>query len=140
MRIIESQGYKKAQFTGRDYERARKQLQEYLQREPTDQEILIEMQRKLFRFRSPWKNPVPQKTVNAWKDKLPGGKADGKEPSDFEHSQVERGKEVEYEHTDNPDTAREIAMDHLEEHKDYYAGLKHMEEFLTEIEQRRKQK
>ena len=30
-----------------------------------------------------------------WKDKIPGGNADGLTPQDFEKSQVERGKEVE---------------------------------------------
>jgi len=79
-----------------------------------------------------------KKPSGGFRDKLPGGFADGKKPSDFEHSQVERGKDVEFEHTDDADTAREIAMDHLEEHKDYYSGLKHMEELLTELEQRRK--
>jgi len=27
-------------------------------------------------------------------------------------------------------------MDHLEEHPDYYSGLKHMENLLTELEKR----
>lgn len=77
------------------------------------------------------------KISKKWRDKLPGGMADGKEPSDYEKSQVERGKNVEFEHTKNPDTAREIAMDHLEEHKDYYTGLEHMENMLEEIEERK---
>ena len=68
-----------------------------------------------------------------WKDNIPGGLADGKMPSNYEKSQVEKGKEIEFEHTDDPDTAREIAMDHLEEHPDYYndkTGLPAMEEKL----------
>lgn len=32
-----------------------------------------------------------------WKDHIPGGLADGKKPSDYERSQVEKGKEIEYE-------------------------------------------
>ena len=80
------------------------------------------------------------KKAKKWKDKIPGGNADGKSPSDFEKSQVEKGKEVEFEHTDDPDTAREIAIDHLDEHQEYYTGLKHMEDLLTEIEKREKQK
>lgn len=77
------------------------------------------------------------KRAKKWKDKIPGGNADGMNPSEFENSQVERGKNVEFEHTDDADTAREIAMDHLEEHKDYYTGLKHMEDMLSEIEKRK---
>ena len=46
------------------------------------------------------------KISKKWEDKIPGGKADGMEPSDFEKSQVERGKKVEYEHSNDPDTAR----------------------------------
>jgi hypothetical protein len=76
------------------------------------------------------------KQSKKWKDKIPGGHADGKTPDDYEHTQVERGKEVEFEHTDDPDTAREISMDHLEEHPDYYSGLEHMENLLKELEKR----
>jgi len=43
-------------------------------------------------------------------------------------------------HTDDPDTAREIAMDHLEEHDDYYIGLEHMENMLKDIEKKNKTK
>jgi len=73
-----------------------------------------------------------------WKENLSGGNADGKTPKDYESSQIEKGHAIEFEHTDNPDIAKEITMDHLEEHKDYYTGLKHMENMLKEIEQREK--
>lgn len=81
-----------------------------------------------------------KKIAKKWKEHIPGGKADGKKPSDYERSQVERGKAVEFEHTNDPDTAREISMDHLEEHKDYYIGLEHMENMLEDIEEREKRK
>ena len=42
------------------------------------------------------KEPVLADTKE-WKDKIPGGNADGKSPKDFEKSQVERGKKVEFE-------------------------------------------
>lgn len=58
---------------------------------------------------------------------LPGGLADGKSPSDYDPEQLAMGVEVEMEHTDDPDIAREIAMDHLEEIPDYYTRLKEME-------------
>jgi hypothetical protein len=69
----------------------------------------------------------------SWKDNIPGGMADKKKPSDYDKSQVEKGKNIEFEHTKDPDTAREIAMDHLEEHPDYYhddKGLPEMEDNL----------
>ena len=78
------------------------------------------------------------KQSKKWKSHIPGGKADGKIPSDFEQSQIEKGKKVEFEHTDNPDIAKEIATDHLDEHKDYYIGLEHMENNLKDIEKREK--
>ncbi len=73
------------------------------------------------------------KKAKKWKDKIPGGRADGKMPSDYKPSQVEKGKIIEYEHTNDPATAREISMDHLEEHPDYYhedKGLPAMERGL----------
>lgn len=73
----------------------------------------------------------------AWKDQIPGGNADKKKPSDYNRKNVERGKKIEFEHTDDPDTAREISMDHLEEHPDYYDsnhGLPNMEKELKKLE------
>jgi len=58
-----------------------------------------------------------------WKDKLHGGKADDKTPDDFPEDELEIGTKVEREHTDNPDIATEIAMDHLEEDPEYYDKL-----------------
>jgi len=76
------------------------------------------------------------KNAKKWKNKIPGGNADKKVPSDFPKEDVEKGHLVEFEHTNNPDIAKEITMDHLEEHPDYYSGLKHMENLLTELEKR----
>jgi hypothetical protein len=58
-----------------------------------------------------------------WKDKLKGGKADNKTPDDFPEDDIIIGTKVEREHTDNPDIATEVAMDHLEENPDYYDEL-----------------
>jgi hypothetical protein len=58
-----------------------------------------------------------------WKDKLHGGKADDKTPEDFPEDDIRIGTKVEREHTDNPDIATEIAMDHLEEDPEYYDKL-----------------
>ena len=78
------------------------------------------------------------KKSKKWEENIPGGKADGKKPSDYERSQIEKGKLVEFEHTNDPDIAKEISTDHLEEHKDYYIGLEHMENMLSDIEKRQK--
>jgi len=45
------------------------------------------------------------------------------------HNPVElkSGMEIEKEHTDNPEIAKKIAIDHLNEDKDYYKKLIKME-------------
>lgn len=53
-------------------------------------------------------------------DVIPGGKAQGMPTSAFPKSQIEKGIEVEKEHTSSPAVATEIAKDHLVEAKDYY--------------------
>ena len=66
---------------------------------------------------------------------LPGGKAKGKKPSDFDPDELAAGIKVEHEHLvgdgyskqEADDIAREIAMDHLSEIPDYYTRLDKME-------------
>jgi len=66
---------------------------------------------------------------------LPGGKAKGKKPSDFDPGELAAGIKVEQEHLvgdgyskqEADDIAREIAMDHLSEIPDYYTRLDKME-------------
>lgn len=60
-------------------------------------------------------------------DKIPGGLADKKKPEDFDPESLAEGMKVESEHTSDESIAREIAMDHLTEDKDYYKKLKKME-------------
>lgn len=55
--------------------------------------------------------------------KMKGGKADGKSPDDYNQKQLEIGKKVQTEHTDDEEIAQKIAMDHLEEHPKYYSTL-----------------
>ena len=62
------------------------------------------------------------------KDRLPDGLADNRVPSDFCKEQLEKGILTEMEHTDDPDLALEIAMDHLTENDRYYDHLEKMEE------------
>jgi len=73
------------------------------------------------------------KKANKWKDKIPGGRADKKKPSNYNKKSVEKGHKIEFEHTNDPSIAREITIDHLEEFPDYYneeKGLPSMEKKL----------
>jgi len=60
-------------------------------------------------------------------DRMPGGVGDKKKPSDFDPAAVAKGKKVEMEHTDDPNRATEIAVDHLSEDPKYYDKLEVME-------------
>ena len=77
------------------------------------------------------------KKANKWKDKIPGGRADGKKPSDIDKRSVEKGKRIEHEHTNDPGTAKVIAMDHLEEHDDYYDGKKGLPAMEKKLEKKK---
>jgi 3'-phosphoadenosine 5'-phosphosulfate sulfotransferase (PAPS reductase)/FAD synthetase len=56
-------------------------------------------------------------------DRLPGGRADRKRPTDFPADILREGTDHELEHTHSRALAREIAMDHLTEDPDYYVKL-----------------
>jgi len=53
-------------------------------------------------------------------DKLPGGLGDNEPDNRFEPEQIEKGIEIELEHTENKDLAKEITKDHLTEVPNYY--------------------
>lgn len=65
--------------------------------------------------------------MSDWKDKMPGGLGDKKNPSDFDPEALAQGLVVEMEHTTDPLLAQEIAMDHLTEDPCYYEKLEQME-------------
>jgi hypothetical protein len=65
--------------------------------------------------------------MNEYKDKIKGGKADKKKPSDFNAKALKDGTKHEKEHTSDKSIAKEIAMDHLVEDKKYYKKLKAIE-------------
>ena len=67
------------------------------------------------------------KIKESWKDKIHGGLADPKKPSDFDPNKLKAGMKVEMEHTDDPKIAAEIVMDHLSEDPDYYEKLQTIE-------------
>lgn len=70
-------------------------------------------------------------------EKLKGGLGDNLTPKDiadkfnkdidFINKQLKKGIEVEMEHTDDKNKAKEIAMDHLTEKPDYYDDLEQIE-------------
>lgn len=66
----------------------------------------------------------------AFEDEIEGGKADEKDPADFNIVGLLKGVIVELEHTDDPIMAMEIAMDHLTEDPRYYDALQIMEKAL----------
>jgi hypothetical protein len=129
--------YKRSQYNT-NWDKVYLKLKKELGRDPTNKEVQEALMQDIFNWKRKWNKPPV--FANKWKDKLPGGLADKKDPSDYEKSQVEKGKNVEFEHTNDPDVATEIAMDHLEEHKDYYIGLDSMEEMLRKLEKRNKSK
>ena len=62
-------------------------------------------------------------------DKIPGGLADKKKPSDFDPKKLKAGIKIEMEHTNDRSVAQEIAMDHLTEDSEYYKKLKEVEKY-----------
>jgi len=63
----------------------------------------------------------------AYRDQMPGGIGDKKQPSDFDPKALAKGIKVEMEHTDDSKIAQEIAIDHLTEDPKYYDKLEVME-------------
>ena len=51
----------------------------------------------------------------------------GVKAEDVEPEELERGTEVEMEHTDDRRIAEKIALDHLAEYEEYYHGLEFVE-------------
>lgn len=54
---------------------------------------------------------------------ISGGRGEETEPEDVCPRELEVGIEVEMEHTDDPEIAEEIAIDHLTEDPEYYSKL-----------------
>ncbi len=51
---------------------------------------------------------------------IPGGKGEGKSPTEFSPEQILMGMKVEMEHTEDPMISLEITLDHLAEDPEYY--------------------
>ena len=69
--------------------------------------------------------------------RIVGGKADKLTPDEilkkYDLEQIKMGLKVEQEHTDDPNIALEITLDHLEEIPRYYSYLKLMEAIAKSI-------
>ena len=66
------------------------------------------------------KEKILRKVISKLSDKIPGGKGDGLDDSEFDKDQLNKGIEIEMEHVSDPDLAKEIAKDHLSEIPNYY--------------------
>jgi len=73
-------------------------------------------------------------------EKTHGGLGDDQPDKKFDPKQLEKGMKVELEHSNDPEVAKEIAKDHLQESKDfkgekgakYYDKLEDMEDIMKE--------
>jgi hypothetical protein len=73
-----------------------------------------------------------QVDIKNFKDKIPGGLADGKAIINYDLKELLEGIKWEREHTRDNLIALEIAMDHLERIPDYYTHLAIMERGCAE--------
>ncbi len=64
--------------------------------------------------------------IKNYKDKMPGGHADGKAVINYDLKQLLTGIDFERDHTKDDMLALELAMDHLERIADYYTRLERM--------------
>ena len=65
--------------------------------------------------------------IKNYKDKMPGGHADGKAVINYDLKQLLLGINFERDHTKDNMLALELAMDHLERIPDYYTRLEKMD-------------
>lgn len=70
---------------------------------------------------------VSDKLATKYDTSLKVGKHLNSPDSEFDPNELKMGIEIEKEHTDNEEIAKEIAKDHLSELPDYYTRLKKME-------------
>jgi len=77
-------------------------------------------------------NKLSKRQKSSPTDKVPGGLGQFTSPNDVDSKELEKGIEVEHEHTPNSDIAQDIVLDHLSEISDYYTRLEKMEEGAKE--------
>ena len=77
------------------------------------------------------KEAEKEEKIDFEKELMEAGESEGAKDK-VNETQLAMGKEVEKEHTTNPEIAEKITRDHLEEIPDYYTHLKEMEENAKE--------
>lgn len=85
-----------------------------------------EFRRSIEEYRKAIKDAYRVDIAN-FKDRLKGGRADGKPITNYNLKELLEGIRFEREHTDDNLLALEMAMDHLETIPDYYFRLHRME-------------
>ena len=102
------------------------------QRRPAIEKKVPEYRRSIEDYRKAIKDAYRVDIAN-FKDRLKGGRADGKPITNYDLKELLEGIRFEREHTDDNLLALEMAMDHLETIPDYYFRLHRMEkEVLSE--------
>ena len=89
-------------------------------------QIRQSVERKFEEYRTAIKNAYKVDIKN-FKDKIPGGSADGKAIINYDLKQLLDGIKAERDHTKDNLLALELAMDHLEYTPNYYTHLAVME-------------
>ena len=89
-------------------------------------QIRQSVERKFEEYRTTIKDAYKVDIKN-FKDKIPGGSADGKPITNYDLKQLLEGIKAERDHTKDNLLALELAMDHLEYTADYYTHLAVME-------------
>jgi hypothetical protein len=97
------------------------------QRQPAAEKSVPEFRRSIEEYRKAIKDAYRVDIAN-FKDRLKGGRADGKAITSYNLKELLEGIRFEREHTDDSLLALEMAMDHLETVPDYYVRLLRMEQ------------
>ena len=96
------------------------------QRRPAVEKTVPEYRRSIEDYRKAIKDAYHVDIAN-FRDRLKGGRADGKPITNYDLKELLAGIKFEREHTDDSLLALEMAMDHLETIPDYYIRLHRME-------------
>ena len=102
------------------------------QHRPAIEKKVPEYRRSIEDYRKAIKDAYRVDIAN-FKDRLKGGRADGKPITNYNLKELLEGIKFEREHTDDNLLALEMAMDHLETVPDYYSRhLKMEQEIMSE--------
>jgi hypothetical protein len=97
------------------------------QRRPVAEKAVPEFRRSVEEYRKAIKDAYGV-DIASFKDRLKGGRADGKPITNYDLKELLQGIKFEREHTDDNLLALEMAMDHLETVPDYYSRHQRLEE------------